>query len=487
MRDHILLYVNGRRHEVRAADAFLPLSEFLRERLSATGTKIVCAEGDCGSCTVLLGRCQDGTLRYQPVCSCIQYLFQLDCTHIITVEGLRQGDELHPVQESLVNCHGSQCGFCTPGFAVALASVLDENLHPTRSELRRALVGNLCRCTGYEAILDAGLNVDAAALRPLAAAFDTSAIAADLSTHESETVRLQCGDKTLCKPASASEAVQFLVQHPAATVVAGGTDLGVQSNKGMREFTTVLALSGLRELQSLSVSDTEICAGAGVSIAELETAARRALPEYARLLDYFGSPQIKNAGTLGGNIANGSPIGDTMPALFVLGARIDLLGPTGTRSVDINDFYTGYRRSVRAADELIAGVRIPLPGPDEVCRFYKVSRRKDLDISAFTAAFLVRRAGDTIAEVRIAFGGVAATIVRLPRTEAFLRGRTLGAELFRAAGAVARSEIKPISDVRGSADFRLTLAGNILSKFWYDTFASEQPALAGAPDGNGRN
>jgi xanthine dehydrogenase small subunit len=486
MRDHLVLYVNGRRHEVRAADAFVSLSEFLRERLNATGTKIVCAEGDCGSCTVLLGRCAGDTLRYQTVCSCIQYLFQLDGRHVVTVEGLRSGERLHPVQESLVHCHGSQCGFCTPGFAVALASLLDENPRPTRSELRRGLVGNLCRCTGYEAILDAGLNVPAADLRPLASIYDTPTIAADLAAREGETVLLHSGDKTLYKPASATEAVRFLAEHPTAMVVAGGTDLGVQSNKGMREYTTVLALSGLRELQTLAVSDTEISAGAGVSIADLESAARRVLPDYARMLDYFGSLQIRNAGTLGGNIANGSPIGDTMPALFVLSATIDLLGPAGTRSVDINDFYTGYRRSVRAADELIVRVRIPLPGADEVCRFYKVSKRKDLDISTFTAAFLVRRAGDSVAEARIAFGGVAATIVRLPRTEAFLRGQTLSAELFREAGAIARSEIRPISDVRGAADFRLALAGNILSKFWYDAFAARGAVLAGAPDGNGR-
>jgi len=476
MRDHILLYINGRPHELRGALAFISLSTFLREHLHLTGTKIVCAEGDCGSCTVLLGRPATGTLVYRPVCSCIQYLFQLDCTHIITIEGLKYDGRLNPIQESMVRNHGAQCGFCTPGFVVSMAALLDADHPPTECTLRRGLVGNLCRCTGYEPILKAGLDTDTTALRPLDQLYDTTAIAANLARHESEPVQLSADGRVLSKPVTLANACAFRAAHPDCLIVSGGTDLGVQANKGLREFRTVLTTRGLRELDGLTMQDHSIIAGASTTIADLEAFAARHLPDYARMLDLFGSPPVRNAGTLGGNIANGSPIGDTMPALLVLNAEVELAAPAGTRRVNINDFYTGYRKNVLQSDELILRIRIPLPAaPHEVLKVYKVSKRKDLDISTFTAAIWMRHAERRIDDVRIAYGGVAPTILRLPRTEESLRGKPLDEASFQRAGVVARGEIKPISDVRGAAEYRLRLAENILPKFFADLVAPVMP------------
>jgi xanthine dehydrogenase small subunit len=482
MRDHLLLYINGQPHEIRGEPVFQPLTTYLRETLRLTGTKIVCAEGDCGSCTVLIGRpTADGaSLTYRPVCGCIQYLAQLDATHVVTVEGLADAScpsRLNVVQKSLVKNQGTQCGFCTPGFVVSMTAHLEENNKPTRQSLTRALTGNLCRCTGYDSILAAGLDVDTAALRPIKTLYDTPKIAEHLSRLDREAVEIRSGGQLFAKPVTVKDAAAFRAAHADALLIAGGTDIGVQANKRMRTITTLLSTAGLRELESLRVENRAIAAGARVALSDLEKLAAQHLPEYAKMLANFGSPLIKNAGTIGGNIGNGSPIGDTMPALFVLNAEIELAGPAGTRRVNINEFYTGYRKSVLKTDELIAGVRVPLPAAGDVFKVYKVSRRKDLDISTFTAAFWAQIRGETIAGIRIAYGGVGPVILRLPRTEAALKGSPFSEDSFRAAGAVARSEITPLSDVRGEADYRLQLAENILLKFFAET-STRAPALA---------
>jgi xanthine dehydrogenase small subunit len=488
MRDHLLLYINGQPHQVRGPAVFQPLTTFLRETLRLTGTKIVCAEGDCGSCTVLLGRPTPGqkSLRYAPVCGCIQYLAQLDASHILTIEGLADtfcDSRLSPIQKSLIKNHGTQCGFCTPGFVVALTAHLEENKAPTRHSLTRALTGNLCRCTGYDSILAAGLDIDTAALRPINSLHDTPEITAHLAALDQDPVELRAGDQHFFKPVTLRDAAIFRAAHADALLIAGGTDIGVQLNKRMRSVTTLLSTAALHDLESLRIENNQILAGARASLADLEKLAAHHLPDYARMLANFGSPLIKNAGTLGGNIANGSPIGDTMPALFVLNAEVELAGPAATRRVNINSFYTGYRKSVLKTDELIVGVRIPLPAKTDLFKIYKISRRKDLDISTFTAAFWTQLANNTIADIRIAYGGVGPVILRLPKTEAFLKTAPFAEESFRAAGPIARSEITPLSDVRGEADYRLQLAENILLKFFAETSTRANiPALASNGD-----
>lgn len=419
----------------------------------------------------------DTALDTRPVCSCIQYLGQLDCTHILTIEGLTPAGGLNAVQQSFVRHHGAQCGFCTPGFVVSTCAVLDRNPRATETELRRGLVGNLCRCTGYEPILKAGLDVDTAALRQISSLFDTRAIAAELCDRQSDTVTVTSLGRIFHKPATVEGAARFRASRPDTLILAGGTDIGVQLNKGKRELKSVMSLAGLRELRTITREGHTLSAGACCTLADLEAATRQALPEFARMLDRFGSPPIRNAATLGGNLANGSPIGDTMPALFALNALVELTGARGSRRANINHFYTGYKQNVLAHDELITRIHIPLPEPGDLFRIYKVSKRLDLDISTFAAAVWARLASGTIADIRIALGGVAPTVRRLPRTEDFLRNAPFTDASFLTAGRIARDEIRPLSDVRGSADYRLLLAENTLARF----FADVAPSAALAP------
>jgi xanthine dehydrogenase small subunit len=467
MRDYLLFYVNGRRQEIRGETAFSSLSDFLRNHLELTGTKVVCAEGDCGACTVLVGRLDGSGLRYETVDACIQFLYQLDCKHVVTVEGLRTAADLHPVQQALVEHHGSQCGFCTPGFVMALAGFFEGQAAVDRESLRTALTGNLCRCTGYVPILEAGLTLDPARLRPLAERYASESLLEDLRQHARSPVLIQCG-RIFFAPQSLDEAIGFRTRHPEAVIVAGGTELGVLRNKKGYDPAALLSLAYVPGLAEITCADATARIGANVSWSQVEAFAREALPEFYRLILRFGSPQIRNGSTLVGNVAHGSPIADSLPLLCVMDAELEVVGRAGSRRAKVNGFYKGYKVKDLAPDEILTHVHLPLPAADELLRLYKVSRRNDLDIATFGAAVRVRRAGDVITRAYLAYSGVAPTVVRLPATEAFLQGKLFAERTFREAGRVARTEIQPISDVRGSRDFRLLLAENILAKFYCD-------------------
>jgi len=464
--------------------AFQSLSNFLRYDLALIGTKVVCSEGDCGSCTVLLGRAEDGRIDYRPVTSCIQFLYQLDGAHVVTIEGLTYEDQLNPVQEAMVRCHGAQCGFCTPGFVVSMCAAFHQG-EAEKDLIRAALVGNLCRCTGYESIVRAALETDRSAMRRIDDLYPPARLAAAMSDASRDPVLVHGNGKTFFKPTTVAAAADFKAQHPDCALIAGGTDVGVQLNKCLRDPQVVMSLAGLTELRGIIERDGILIVGALATLTELEEETLNRCPELHAMLRRHGSPLIRNAGTLAGNIANGSPIGDAMPALFVLGAEIELAGRGGaTRRVDINDFYTGYKTNVMRPDELIARVHIPLPSPSEVFKLYKVSKRHDLDISSFMAAFHARLRGDVIEQIRIAYGGVGPVILRLPKTEAFLTGQPLSEATMAAAGELARTEITPISDVRGSADFRLQLGENIVRRFHAEV-AAAHVAVDGNGNGNG--
>ncbi len=459
MRDHIYFYLNGTPQRVSGAGIFETLSRYLREQKRETGTKIVCEEGDCGACTVLIGKAEGKTIRYLPLNSCIQYIFQADLTHVVTVEGLSR-DGLTPVQDAMVRCHGAQCGYCTPGFIMAMHAVFEEKKTCSAADAQRGMTGNLCRCTGYEPIIKAAMEVrDEPRIDAL---YPSAPILKDLSSKES-AVRIG----NFFKPATLGEAIAFKAENPKCTIVQGATDVGVWRNKRAFEAPSYLSLSAIEGLGEIALRDGALEAGGRVTLAQFEEAAAKHVPEMAAILDRFGSPQIKNAGTLAGNIANGSPIADTLPFLYVMDAELELTGRNGTRSVPIGSFYRGYKTLDLAQDEIITKIRIPLPRRGEILKLYKVSKRSHLDISSFTAAFLIRMAGARIDAVRIAFGGVGPVVLRLPKTEAFLQGKSLDLATFEGAGAIAREEIKPISDVRGSAEFRLQLGENILRKLYY--------------------
>jgi len=471
MRDYVLVHVNGVPHRIGGAQAFQTLSRFLRYEQRATGTKIVCEEGDCGACTVLIGRRDGDSLRYVPVNSCIQLLFQLDCAHVVTVEGLDRGGDLTPLQDAMVSCHGAQCGYCTPGFVMAMAGMFECTAKPVASDVRAALTGNLCRCTGYESIITAALAVDG---QPRAEdLYPSKDMVAAIAAVESEPVRIG----NFARPSSIEEAVAFKAQNPNTVIVQGATDFGVWRTKRGFAPEAVLSLDGIAGLREVELQNGSLHLGGRVSLAQFEEAVRDLVPELGEIMDRFGSPQIKNAGTLAGNIANASPIADTLPFLFVTNASLELTGVDGTRTVPIAAFYLGYKKLALLTDEIITRIIIPLPAGGDTLRLYKISKRSHLDISSFTAAMLMRSANGRIESIRIAYGGVGPVVLRLPKTEAFLAGRPLALESFVAAAEIARGEVAPITDVRGSKDFRLQLAENILCRFYYET-VSPAPALA---------
>lgn len=458
MRDYLLLHINGQAHRIGADRAFQTLSRFLRYDQRATGTKIVCEEGDCGACTVLVGRRENGALRYRPINSCIQFLFQLDCTHVVTVEGLARGGELTPVQDAMVRCHGAQCGYCTPGFIMAMAGMCEED----SKDARRGLTGNLCRCTGYESIIRAA---DEVVDQPkIAQLYDSAPILEAIEAVGNEPVQIGA----FAKPATLDEAIRFKVEHPNTTIVQGATDFGVWRTK--RGFTpeAVLSLDGIAGLDDIRVDGGMLLVGGRASLTQFEHAVRELVPPLAPIMERFGSPQIKNAGTLAGNIANASPIADTLPFLYVTNASLELTGLNGARVVAITDFYLGYKKLDLRQDEIITRVLIPLPQDGDTLRLYKISKRSHLDISTFTAAMLMKRTDGKIDSMRVAYGGVGPVVLRLKKTEEFLGGRAFARETFLEAGEIARNEIAPIDDVRGSAEFRLQLAENIMSRFYFE-------------------
>jgi xanthine dehydrogenase small subunit len=460
LRDHVSFHINGREHRAGGAEAFATLANWLRYDAAATGTKIVCEEGDCGACTVLIRRSRDE--QFVPVNSCILALAQLDGASIVTVEGLKQDGELSPVQQSMVACHGAQCGYCTPGFVVAMAALFETCDRPaeklTEKQVRDGLTGNLCRCTGYEPIIKAALAIDGASSPKLRERYPDVPEARD---------EVRIGDRFYA-PTTIEAAVAFKRDHQPCTIVQGGTDVGVWVNKRAFAAPSMLFLGKIAELNGLGEDGDTIVAGANVTLARFESFIRERIPELAKILAIFGSPQIKYAGTLAGNVANGSPIGDTLPYLYASGAELELTGIKGTRVVPIERFYLGYKKFDLQPDEIVTRVRVPRVS--DVVKLYKVSRRKDLDISAFTAAIRLRVDGGAIADPRVVYGGVGPVVLRLPQTEAFLAGKQPRLDVFEQAGRIARREVTPISDVRGSASYRLQLAENILPKFFYDAF-----------------
>lgn len=476
MRDYLLLYINGKEYRIRGSDAFKTLSNFLRYDDQKTGTKIVCEEGDCGACTVLVGRIENSEIVYKPINSCIQFLYQLDCSHVVTVEGVAGDGDLNAVQQAVIECHGAQCGYCTPGFIVAMCAMFEDKDNVMAQDVRDALTGNLCRCTGYDSIINSALAVDTQRLKRMRDLYPPEKFMPGLAEHSAIPVLIEYGGRQYFNPVDLPAALKFKWENPSAIVVAGATDVGVYCNKKGFDPPAVMSLSNVRGLCQLAVEDGVLVVGAKTSLASLEQLSKDLIPELYQILWTFGGPGIKHAGTLAGNIANGSPIADTLPFLFVMDAEVEVKSVSGQRTIKVRSLYKGYKSLDIKPEEIITRVLIPLPTDRQTLKLYKVSRRKNLDISAFTAAFLLTRSGSCIESVRIAYGGVAPVVLSLPQTEAFLAGKEHCLETYQAAGEIARQEILPISDVRGSADFRYQLAENILLKFYYETAGERELA-----------
>jgi xanthine dehydrogenase small subunit len=470
MSTPIRFFYRGAVHEVNGVAPTQTVLQHLREDLHCTGTKEGCAEGDCGACTVVIGSLEGGELQMKAVNSCIQFTPTLDGKALFTVEDLQQADgALHPVQQALVECHGSQCGFCTPGFAMSLWGMYlkQEGREPGRCEIDDALSGNLCRCTGYRPIIDAARRM----VTLPHVEFDRAALADQLRALQREAGAVYSfGGQTFHAPRSLDELVAARVAHPGAVLLAGSTDVGLWVTKQMRELQDIIYLGHVAELKSVRETGDAIEIGAGVSLQDAYAAVCSHYPqELSELWQRFASLPIRNAGTLGGNVANGSPIGDSMPWLIALGSRLVLRGSEGERELALEDFYLGYQQKDLRPGEFVQGLRVPLPRPNLAFRTYKLAKRFDQDISAVCAAFALELDGDVIRSARIAFGGMAATPKRAARAESALAGRPWTEENMKAAMAALPEDYAPLSDMRASGAYRMRTAQNLLRRFWLET------------------
>ena len=478
--DVIRFALDGEVFELGGVDPTRTVLQFLREDLRRTGTKEGCAEGDCGACTVVVGAI-DRTgrdLELRAVNSCIQFLPTLDGTELFTVESLaRNGAEPHPVQRALVECHASQCGFCTPGFVMSLLALYKSNAHPTRVEIDDALAGNLCRCTGYRPIVDAAKKMYGLRARSQAwldqphaeSAQPTRRIERLRSIRRHSGMRLKFGSRRFFAPLDVSELVGLLGQYPDATLLAGGTDVGLWVTKQQRELNTVIYTGRVRELGRINVSSTHIEIGAAVSLTDAMAVIVRHFPGLDELFRRFGSPPIRSAGTLGGNIANGSPIGDSMPALIAADTSLVLRSNGDTRELALEGFYLGYQKKDLRAGECVQTVRIPRPGSGTILRSHKLSKRFDQDISAVCTAYRLELDGHRVRSFRMACGGLAPTVKRARHCEAAINGCQWDRQTVEGATTALARDFEPISDMRASAGYRLRGAQNLLRRFFLET------------------
>jgi len=473
MREHTTFVLNGRIERVAGISPTMTLLAWLRRVKRLTGTKEGCAEGDCGACTVVVGRLRDGRLHYNPINACIAFLPMLEGTSVATVEHLKGPDgTLHPCQRAMVECHGSQCGFCTPGIVMSLyAAYCGAGDAMPVNDL---LAGNLCRCTGYGPILAAARAMYSYPPPSWAEAQREREAQALQSIAHADTVVLEHAGQRFISPGALSDLVRLYAENPDAILLAGATDVGLWVTKQHRRLETLIHLGRVAELQTITRANGNLTIGAAATLADAQAALGEVSPDLGELLRRFGALQVRSAGTVGGNIANGSPIGDLAPALIALGARLNLCRGSGQRSVALEDFFIAYGRQDRAPGELIVSIEVPLGGSPERLRCYKVAKRFDQDISAVCGCFNVALDGGGIASVRIAFGGMAAIPKRALAVEAALAGKVWAPAAIEAALPAFERDFAPISDMRASAAYRMRVAKNLLWRCFHET--GSQPA-----------
>jgi len=473
VKHSITFMLDGQAHTPPPFAPDTTLLNYLREHLYRKGTKEGCAEGDCGACTVVVADLQHGRLRYRALNACIQLLATLDGKALFTVESLQRGKQLHPVQQALVDCHASQCGFCTPGFVMSLFALYQNQPNASRVQISQALSGNLCRCTGYRPILDAGERMYE---YPRAFPNDDLAETTLINTltqwaQQPHSLLLEHDGKRFCAPTSLGELATLLERYPDATLLAGATDVGLWITKQHRDLPTLISLNKVAELDQITTQDGWLEIAAAVSLEAAFQAIVAHYPPLRELHERFASLPIRNAGTLVGNIANGSPIGDSMPALLVLGARIRLRKGEATRELPLEAFYLAYQQKDLAAGEFVEAVRIPLPNAaTDLLRCYKISKRFEQDISAVCAAFHIQLdAQQHVTEARIAYGGMAGIPKRASHCEAALIGQTWEQARITVAMNALEHDFQPLTDMRASATYRMNVAKNLLLKYLLET------------------
>lgn len=454
-------------------DPNMTVLNYLRTKARKTGTKEGCASGDCGACTVVLGELDGDRIRYKSVNSCLTFVSALNGKQLITVEDLKQGDRLHPAQQSMVDCHGSQCGFCTPGIVMSMFALGKNVVKPEKEEIHEALAGNLCRCTGYRPIVEAAEKMYEDATPD---SFDTeqaTTLARLREIQPKAQATLSDGKKTAFNPASLTELASLLEQHPDARLVAGGTDLALEVTQFHREIPTLIYVGDIAEMKQVRVLDEQIELGAAAPLTDCYQALSLDYPDFGALLHRFASLQIRNQGTLGGNIGNASPIGDSPPALIALGAKLVLRKGKQTRTLDLQDYFIDYKVTAQQPGEFIEKVIVPRAADNGEFRSYKISKRIDDDISAVLGCFnLVIRDG-RIESAQIAFGGMAAIPKRASLCEQALTGSAWSRETIEKAKQALAQDFAPISDFRASREYRQMTAVNLLTRYFVELESPE--------------
>jgi xanthine dehydrogenase small subunit len=464
MRQTLRFLLGEELREITSVDPTLTVLDWLRLEERRRGTKEGCAEGDCGACTVVVGRLVQGRVCYEAVNACIRFLATLDGCQLLTVEHLKRPDgSLHPVQQAMVDCHGSQCGFCTPGFVMSLYALWLTEDRPDVPRIKDVLAGNLCRCTGYAPIIAAAQ-----------AMYDSPSRSEDRPADAAVRLQTLQDDETLSiggfhAPATLPALAQLLAAEPHATLVAGATDVGLWVTKFQRVLPALIYLGRVAELRCITETETSIELGGGVSYSEATPVLARLYPDLGELLRRLGAVQVRNVGTIGGNIANGSPIGDSPPALIALGATLTLRRGAASRSLPLEDFFIAYGKQDRQKDEIVEFVSIPKLYRTTKFRAYKITKRFDQDISAVCGAFLVELAEGKVARIRIAFGGMAGTPKRAAGAEQALLGQPWTRASVEAAQAALAQDFTPLDDWRASSAYRRMVASNLLLKFFVET------------------
>lgn len=475
MRDSISFYLNGVKKEVKGEDIFLPLSSYLRYESNLTGTKVVCAEGDCGACTVMLAKWSPLEIKnhYSSINSCIAMTFAMDGASLVTVEGLTENEKCSEVQSSIIRNFGGQCGFCTPGFVMSITNLMEQQVKAspaglTEQKVKNYLTGNLCRCTGYTPIIQAALDVDVSKHSLIKDRYPQ----ADLSLQMQKAVFISTDHGEYFAPTTLTEACLYKDQHPEAILFSGSTDLGVQINKGHLQPKKILSLHLIEELYRQQIDGSTVTVGAKVTLSELQKLIQNQIPSLSRFLNIFASPQIKNAATLVGNLANASPIADMTPVMMALDAEVIVHGKNGKNKKLLKDFYLDYKKIDLQKDEIITQIRFQIPESKQKFENYKVSQRRDLDISTINASFNFCIKDNKIETARIALGGVAATTLRLIDIENKIIGSEINSQTALTIKKLIIGAISPLSDARGTSEYRSILAANL-----FDKFAKEQLGL----------
>lgn len=467
-------------------DPNLTVLQFLREQERLTGTKEGCGSGDCGACTVViaelvkpefvksdlnksaLNKTSGQKLSYQSINACITFIGKLQGKQLITVEHLKQGENLHPVQQTMVDYHASQCGFCTPGIVMSSFALHKNNPSPSRKQVTESLAGNLCRCTGYRSIIDASMQTTAKLAEDWFSQNIQSTIAQLTQLNQPSTPARKCSKQSYWAPKNTAELSKILLENKQSTLVAGGTDLALEVTQNLNHFNHLVYLGEVAELNRLIETEQQLIIGAAVPYTRLTSLLEKYYPELAQMIERIGSKQIRNSGTLGGNIGNASPIGDMPPALIALGSKMTLRRGNELRTIAIEDYFSGYKQTILAESEFIEAIFIDKPRPDQTLKVYKISKRFDDDISALLMAIFVEVDNNKIKQIRIAFGGMAAIPKRAMNCEAALINQELSQKQVLLAMQALSKDFQPLSDVRASADYRMKVAQNLLQRFYFE-------------------